>query len=254
MNVLIIEDEPPARARLSSMLTIIDPTVRIINELGSVRESLAWFRENAEPDLIFADIQLSDDHSFEIFREHPVKCPMIFTTAYDKYLLDSFEFSSVDYLLKPITDEKLRRALDKIKKLEQHFVKNNFGKMLDLLQKGRSGRLLARKGSEHISIPWEDVAYIFSEHKICFLKTRTGSQFILNRNLAELESDLDRKLFFRLNRKFIAHISSIEKFKSDNGKIRVFLKPEVTEEVHVSKEMAPEFRKWMAGEQGNEKN
>ena len=247
MNVIIIEDELPARAKLEAMLKILNPDIRIVAQLGSVKDTVRWLAQNSQPDLAFVDIQLSDDHSFEIFRQHAVHFPLIFTTAYDKYLLDSFEFNLIDYLLKPITEEKLKRALEKAKTLERHFVHANFEKLMDTLQQPKKPkeRLLVRKGSEYISIPWDDVAYIFSEHKVSFLRDRSGSQFMLDKNLGELESELNLKKFFRLNRKFIAHIQAIEKFKSDNGKIRVFLKPDVKEEVHVSKETAPEFRKWM---------
>src|SRR6188474_2973936 len=113
MNVIIIEDELPARAKLISMLQGLDRSVNVVAQLGSVKESLEWLHENREPQLAFVDIQLSDDHSFEIFRKHPVKFPVIFTTAYDKYLLESFEFNSIDYLLKPITEERLARSLTK---------------------------------------------------------------------------------------------------------------------------------------------
>src|SRR5579871_3929927 len=119
MDVLIIEDELPARAKLTAMLLAIDPTISVVAALGSVNETLEWLRQNHEPHLAFVDIQLSDDHSFEIFRKYPVKFPVIFTTAFDKYIMESFEFNSIDYLLKPITDEKLKRSLDKVKKLEQ---------------------------------------------------------------------------------------------------------------------------------------
>jgi DNA-binding LytR/AlgR family response regulator len=246
MKVMIIEDELPARAKLRSMLSRIDTNIDVIAELGSVKASLKWLYENPEPDIAFVDIQLSDDHSFEIFRQHPLKCPIIFTTAFDKYLMESFEFNSIDYLLKPITEEKLLRALDKVKKLEQHFVGTNFHKLMGVLHQEKSTyRLLAKKGSEYIPIDCKDIAYIFTDHKISFLKDISGGQFILDKNLTDLEHELDSKLFFRLNRKYIAHIKAIEKFKPDNGKIRVFLKPEVREEVHVSKEMAPFFRKWI---------
>jgi DNA-binding LytR/AlgR family response regulator len=84
-------------------------------------------------------------------------------------------------------------------------------------------------------------------HKIVFVKDFSGRQLILDKNLAELEADIDPKNFFRLNRKFIANMKSIERFKPDNGKIRVFLQPEMKEEIFVSKETAPEFRLWIEG-------
>src|ERR1700754_373790 len=151
MNVLIIEDELPARAKLKSMLSIIQPNLNVVAELGSVEESLAWLNGNSEPDLAFVDIQLSDDHSFEIFRRQRVSFPVIFTTAYDKYLLESFEFNSVDYLLKPITEEKLRKSLDKVKRLEKHFLQGSISKMITE-DRSTTERIIARKGTEFIAL------------------------------------------------------------------------------------------------------
>jgi DNA-binding LytR/AlgR family response regulator len=244
MNIIIIEDELPARAKLISMLQLLDHSIKVVAQLGSVKESLDWLNENREPELAFVDIQLSDDHSFEIFRKHPVKFPVIFTTAYDKYLLESFEFNSIDYLLKPITEEKLKRSLQKVQKLEQHFLQGNILKLLQQ-QASTKGRIVARKGTEFVALDLDEVAYFFSEHKIVFVRDFSGRQMIVDKNLGELETELSKENFFRINRKFIAHQKAIDRFKPDNGKIRVFLKPEIKEEVHVSKETAPEFRGWI---------
>lgn len=243
MNVLIIEDELPARAKLISMLQAIDPSIRVVAELGSVKESLEWLSNHLEPELAFVDIQLSDDHSFEIFRKHPVKFPVIFTTAYDKYMLESFEFNSIDYLLKPITEEKLKRSLDKIQKLG-HFFQGNVLKLIQQ-QTPAKGRIVARKGTEFVALNADEIAYFFTDHKIVFVRDFQGRQMIVDKNLGELESELDPKTFFRINRKFITHQKAIDRFKPDNGKIQIFLKPEMKEEVHVSKETAPDFRKWI---------
>jgi len=245
MKVVIIEDELPARAKLQSMLMAINPAINVVATLGSVAESLQWLAANDEPDLAFVDIQLSDDHSFEIFRKRVLKFPVIFTTAYDKYLLESFEFNSIDYLLKPITEDKLKRSLDKVKKLEQHFIQGNILKLIDQSKQKSRNRIVARKGTEFVALGTDDVAYFFTEHKIVFVRDFGGRQMIVDQNLGELEAELDPATFFRLNRKFIVHQKAIERFKPDNGKIQVFLKPEIKEEVHVSKETAPEFRRWI---------
>ena len=239
MNVIIIEDELPARAKLVDMLKALSPGIAVVAQLGSVKESLEWLKNNREPDLAFVDIQLSDDHSFEIFKKHPVKFPVIFTTAYDKYLLESFEFNAIDYLLKPITEEKLKRSLEKIQKLEQHFLQGNILKLIQHQQSNTKSRIVARKGTEFIALNFDEVAYFFTEHKIVFVRDFQGRQMIIDKNLGELESDLNKETFFRINRKFIANIKAIERFKPDNGKIQVFLKPEMKEEIHVSKETAP---------------
>lgn len=98
---------------------------------------------------------------------------------------------------------------------------------------------------EYVAVPIKEIAYIFSEHKVTFLKNLAGHKFILDNNLSELEQELDSKQFFRINRKYIASVQAIDRFRPDCGKIRIHLKPEVTEEIHVSKESAPEFRRWI---------
>jgi DNA-binding LytR/AlgR family response regulator len=245
MRVVIIEDEILAQAKLEAMLMTIDPSIEVVAKLGSVKESKEYLVRNPSPDLAFVDIQLSDDHSFEIFRDFPLQFPLIFTTAFDKYLLESFEYNAIDYLLKPITGEKLARSLAKIRKLEMHFIQGNIRR---LIQAGTpvKDRIVAKKGTEFIALRWNEIAYFFIEHKVVFVKDLQGRQYLLDKNLGELEDELDAKMFFRLNRKFITQVGAIEKFKPDNGKIRVFLKPPVQEDVFVSKETAPLFRKWIA--------
>lgn len=245
MKVIIIEDELPAQAKLELMMKAIDPAIQVLARLGSVKETLVWLEKNLEPDLAFVDIQLSDDHSFEIFRQHPVKFPVIFTTAYDKYILESFEFNSVDYLLKPITEEKLKRSLEKVQNLKQHFINNNLLKLIESHGRPNVSRIVVRKGTEFVALNLDEAAYFFTDHKIVFVRDFSGRQMIVDKNMSELEVVLDQHTFFRVNRKFIVHQKAIERFKPDNGKIQIFLKPEIKEEVHVSKETAPEFRKWI---------
>ena len=126
MKILIIEDEILAQAKLEGMLRSLDSSITILAKLSSVKDTIQWLSTNPAPDLAFVDIQLSDNHSFEVFRKFPVEFPVVFTTAFDKYLLESFEFNSIDYLLKPITEEKLKRSLAKMKKLEQHLRSSPF--------------------------------------------------------------------------------------------------------------------------------
>ena len=212
MRVLIIEDEPMARSRLESMLRTIDPNIRVLATLGSVKESTAYLQAHDPPDVAFVDIQLSDDHSFEIFRKVPVAFPVIFTTAYDRYLLESFEHNAIAYLLKPFSEEKLRQALSRLRRLEQYFVQGNIRKILE--NKRDNDRMVARKGAEFIALAHDDIAYFFTEHKIVFVRDRRGRQFILDKSLADLEASLDPSRFFRINRKYVTHISAIEKIPS----------------------------------------
>jgi DNA-binding LytR/AlgR family response regulator len=243
MRVLIIEDELPARAKLEGMLERLIPQANVVGLLGSVKDSIQWLKSNQPPDLAFVDIQLSDDHSFEIFKNHEIRFPIIFTTAYDKYILESFEFNSIDYLLKPITEERLKKSLEKFINLKVHFSSEN---ILRVIRNERpKNRIVGKRGTEFMVMELDVAAYFFTEHKIVFVRDFSGRQLILDKTLTEVEELLDKSKFFRINRKYIVQLTAIDRFKPDNGKIRIFLKPEMKEEVHVSKETAPEFRAWI---------
>jgi two-component system LytT family response regulator len=146
-----------------------DNSIQIAGTTRSVAETIAWLDNNASPDLILMDIQLSDGLCFHIFREHAVQCPVIFTTAYDKYMIDAFEYNCIDYLLKPIDLNKLTHTLHKYKNLQHYFV-NNYSTILEYLNanKKNKSRIIVKKGTEFLSIRLDDVAYFFTEHKLVF--------------------------------------------------------------------------------------
>lgn len=249
MRILIIEDELLAQNKLEEMLLTLAPDIKVLAKLGSVKESVKWLAANPAPDLAFVDIQLSDDHSFEIFRKAPVNCPVVFTTAYDKFMLESFEFNSIDYLLKPVTLEKVQKVLEKFRRLEDHFLRGNLDRIIHLVQPPALSkeRIIAKKGTDFIALEIKDIAYFYTDHKVVFARDFSGRQFIVDENLGELEIQLNKKNFFRINRKFLSSFKAIDRFKPDSGKVRVYLVPEMKEEIHVSKESAPAFREWVSG-------
>ena len=130
MKIIIIEDEKPAVEKLQKALLKCDPSIQVLAVLGSVRAATDWLSQNPSPELIFMDIELTDGLSFKIFEQVPVNCPIIFTTAYDEYWQEAFEHNSIDYLLKPIRQDKLEIALKKYEKLKQHFA-SNYGQLLN---------------------------------------------------------------------------------------------------------------------------
>jgi DNA-binding LytR/AlgR family response regulator len=214
-----------------------------------VKDSLYWLQNNPAPDLAFVDIQLSDDSSFEIFKQHEVKFPVIFTTAYDDYILEAFEYNSVDYVLKPLQSDRLKKAVEKVKKLESHFVSNKFGELLNIgAERDRKRqRYVVKKGVDFVSVYFKDIAYFFTEYRVVFLKDVAGTKYIIDKTVSELQEELEGAHFFRANRKYLISIDSVAKFRSDNGKIVLMLEPPVKEEVTVSKENAPNFRNWIEG-------
>lgn len=247
MNILIIEDEIPASDRLAALVKRYDPLIRILGTLRSVKESVHWLQHHPPPDLILADIQLNDGLSLHIFNQHPVASPLIFTTAFDEYLLKAFEFNSIDYLLKPVDKEKLFRALRKYESLKQHF-STNILPLLEQIQKGTpvKDRIVVKKGTDFVTVKTDQTAYFLSEFKMTFLVDRSGKRYIVDQTLAELAEMLEQQQFFRINRKYLVHIDSIHRFRPhDHGKILVELTPSASEEIVVSQENAPVFRKWI---------
>ena len=125
MKLLIIEDEKPAYENIAAELGEIDENIEVVGSCSSVDESIRWFSQNQQPDLILMDIQLSDGLSFNIFSSCNITCPVIFITAYDKYLTQAFDYNSIDYLLKPISQTKLKNSIKKYRSLQHYFVNNH---------------------------------------------------------------------------------------------------------------------------------
>jgi two-component SAPR family response regulator len=104
MKALIIEDESLIAKELQNKIENIASDIHIVEVLPSLKTAKKWFMQNAEPDLIFMDIQLCDGASFELFEIYKLSCPIIFTTAYDEYALRAFKVNGIDYLLKTIDE------------------------------------------------------------------------------------------------------------------------------------------------------
>ncbi|MEO6455234.1 MAG: LytTR family DNA-binding domain-containing protein [Ginsengibacter sp.] len=249
MKAVIIEDEKPAVDNIIHCLNISKVPVTVIQTLSSVNASVKWFNQNPAPDLIFMDIQLSDGLSFNIFKSCNIECPVIFITAYDKYLIEAFEYNSIDYLLKPIDQIKFNNSIKKYNKLKTHFV-NNHASLLEYInrQNNKKTRIVVRKGVEFIAVRVEDIMYFFSEYKIVFLVDKEKKKYMVEKkSLAEMQDELDPALFFRVNRKFIVNANYISNFKTiENSKILVTLTLPLNEPLIVSQENAPVFKKWIS--------
>ena len=126
MKYLIIEDEPLAQEELVRMLKSLDPNFILLASIDSVQESINWFNNNEQPDIIFMDIHLSDNICFDIFNKIEVTAPVIFTTAYDQYAIEAFKTNGIAYLLKPIEEDELVNALKKFRKLTNTNIELSF--------------------------------------------------------------------------------------------------------------------------------
>lgn len=253
MKVLIIEDEAPAFRRLQRILEEIQPDIEIIDVMDSVQESVKWFKQHPEPDLIFMDIQLADGLSFEIFNKVKILTPVIFTTAYDDYMLRAFKVNSVDYLLKPINKDLLKDSLDKISRLREVYSKENPINLNAILEQMNNrevkykSRFLIKVRDQLLSLSEKEIAYFYTNDGLVFVKTQTNKKYLVDFSLDELEDLLDPANFYRINRQFIARIEAIAScYQYPKGKLKVefHLEPPLSP-VLISREKSTDFKRWL---------
>lgn len=249
MKVVIIEDEQLTAQRLENMLRKYDATIDIQATLPSVAESVDWFKTNPDPDLVFMDIHLEDGQSFSIFETINLDVPVIFTTAYDEYMIKAFKVNSVDYLMKPLNYEELVQAIEKYKRLHAQHASPNLDTLIQSIQqKGVSykDRFLVSIGSRLRTIELPEIQYFYSAEKITFLVTKENQRFPIDYSLDKISSMLDPKLFFRINRQMMVKLSAIANIHVyPKGKLRVDLQPAMKEEVFVSLDRVVEFKEWL---------
>ncbi len=247
MKVLILEDENLAAENIAAMLTEADKDIEIVGSLRSVESATEWLTRNPHPDLIVSDVQLLDGLCFEIFSRVKIDKPVIFTTAFDQYAIRAFEVHSIDYLLKPIQQSKLEQSLKKLKSRSQPPVK--FEEVLSYLksqQQEYKSRFMVRIGQRILAIPVENIAYFSSESKLTYIVTSENKRYPFDLPLDEVDQQLDPKIFFRINRQYIVRFSAIAEIHPYfKGRIKLKLNPDQSEEIVVSSERTPEFKKWL---------
>lgn len=247
-KVIIIEDEPPAAKRLSKMLIASPYDIEIIKILDSVEDSVNYLCEHSQYDLILMDVQLGDGLSFEIFESVQITRPIIFTTAYDDYALQAFKVNSVDYLLKPISQEELDNALHQYvdrRKDNEHPL--DFSHLLNSLKKpDYKHRFLVKKGKQMMVIPVQDAQYMYSEDGYSFLVDRQGGKHLIEGTIDQICNSLDPAQYHRINRKMIVSINSLGAIHDYfNSRLKITLVPDPTFEVIVSRERVRGFKQWL---------
>ena len=251
MKVLIIEDEAPAFRRLEKILLEVDSSIEILEVLDSVEDTVKWLENHDQPDLALMDIQISDGISFQIFEEFDIKCPIIFTTAFDEYLLKAFKVNSIDYLLKPIKKEELERALTKYKSLHENFSKPKIDMaellgQINLTETRFKSRFLVKQGDKMLAVRVEDIVCFQSKHGVVHIHTKSGKRYLTDFTLDELIHQLDPQFFFRANRQFIVNADFITTVhKHFKGKLLVEVLNFQDEQILVSSEKATPFKMWL---------
>ncbi|WP_104734165.1 LytR/AlgR family response regulator transcription factor [Hanstruepera ponticola] len=250
MNVIIIEDEKPSARRLQRMLDKL--TIQAETMLHSVEESIEWFQNNPHPDLIFLDIQLSDGLSFEIFEAVEVKSAIIFTTAYDEYALQAFKLNSIDYLLKPIDEDELNKAIKKYQENQPQKQQvtidfNDIKKLLiNPIEREYKKRFSVKVGQHLKLINIDEIECFFSENKGTYLYTIEGRNYLIDMTLDQLEEELEPQMFYRINRKFFVNINAIKDMVSyTNSRLQIKLNNYNEQEVIVARERVRDFKNWL---------
>ena len=232
MKALIVEDEPRAQRALENLLKANFPDVEVIGRTASVKETVDWLAGN-RPDVIFMDVELADGTCFDIFAQTPVDAQVVMTTAYDNYAVKAFEVNSVDYLLKPVDVEELKRAVSRVEK-----------------RLGAGGPRIDFLNDRIVPVSVRDIAYFYSEAKSTFIVTRDGKNYVLDDSLDAIEAGLDPKAFFRISRGAIIAENVIDSAsKLLGGRLRLTLAngiPSATD-LTVSRARADAFLAWLEG-------
>jgi DNA-binding LytR/AlgR family response regulator len=251
MRVMIIEDEYFAAKSLESTLSSSDRSIYVSAITGSIKDSIEILK-NDKPDLIFMDIHLSDGLSFSIFDQLDIEIPVVFTTAYDKYAINAFNYHCIDYLLKPIKKEDVEKSLSKFDKIKSlsHADIAKIVKSIDISNNTQyRERFLIQVGNLILKIDSSEISYVYADKKNVIIKTYDNKELPVNYTLEKLESMLDPKNFFRINRKMIVNIRSISKMTAYSRR-RVKLEiAHMSNDVDsvVSVEKSSKFRQWIEG-------
>ena len=263
VNYIIVEDEIHSGEMLRDMISELRPDWKFETLLQSVSETVDYLNENEHPRIIFLDIELADGNCFSIFEQIKVDdSGIIFTTAYNEFALKAFNLNSIDYLLKPIKEEELERAIAKFEKAVEIISRsqeedkqktnsseidyNELARSIAKTQGGFRKRFLISKREAFFKLGVEDIAFFYFDARVTFAVTFEGRQHILNQSLDKLEEELDPEMFFRSNRQTIINVEAIEKFESYfSGKLVVKLVNGLNDKVMISRAKAGAFKEWM---------
>lgn len=251
MKILILEDEPLVAEQLMGHIRQLVPQATLAGPLASLQEARVWFEKHSEPDLILADVQLSDGISIDLLLDLKPASPIIFTTAFDQYAIRAFKVNSIDYLLKPIQYDELQVALAKYRALRQQGGSRLLLEELARFLEGKPGparyqeNVIIHSGSQAQRIEEKDIA-CFIKRDLIFLQTVDQRLLVTAyRSLDEVEDIVDPARYFRVNRQLLVHRRVLSGYKADlQGRLLITLKIDVQEPPAVSKEKAAAFRRW----------
>ncbi len=255
MKAVIIEDEELIANELETKIKEVSMDVDVVEIIPSLKVAGKWFLNNALPDLLFMDIQLSDGVSFSLFEKFQITCPVVFTTAYDEYAVKAFKVNGVDYILKPVENEELKKAIDKCRAIVES--KNQYPtdikELLTTVLGGQGAaiekfkeKFIVNTRRQWMPVSTKDIA-VFSKESLFYIYTFSGEKHILDfESMDEIEELLNPQQFFRANRQCIINLEAVQSVKPlENSKLVLTLKPAIKFEIDISREKAPLFKKWL---------
>lgn len=245
MRAVIIEDELLSARRLERMLVKLE--IENVITLSSVKQSIKWFQKNKHPEVLFLDIQLADGLCFEIFNKVAITSKIIFTTAYSDYSIKAFDYNSFSYLLKPIKEPLLEKAVFKAR----DFVKKeqDLAKLQQLLLSYETEiykeSFTVKIGTKIKIIKVSKIECFYSFDNASYVKTATFNG-IINSSLETIKAELNPKLFFRVNRTFIVQKRFIKEIIAySNSRLKIILQSYNESEIIVSRERVKDFKNWI---------
>lgn len=247
MRVVIIEDETAAAHNLTAILRKLCPDVEIVATIDTVVDSVEFFRSAPLLDLVFMDIHLADGASFRIFDSVEVATPIIFTTAYDQYAIEAFKVNSIDYLLKPINEEGVTRAIEKWQRLTS-VERKEYSERVSEVAHNRTVEqtFLVHFRDKIIPLKTEDIAFFHTFEERVTAYCHTGERYQIDQTLEALQSKLSGEEFFRANRQFIISRKAVRDISVWFGsRLSVNLAIETPERIVIPKARVYDFKEWL---------
>jgi two-component system, LytTR family, response regulator LytT len=251
MKILIIEDELQNAQILSELIKQARPDSIILGVLESIVQAEIYLSNDSnKPDLIFADIQLADGLSFELFSRIKILCPIIFCTAYDNYTLQAFKTNGIEYILKPVKDEDVEAAFLKYETLKESLKPDT--QSISLLKQAFSQKenfktsILVHYKDSFIPISIAKIAFFAVENEILYIQTFDNQRYPVFKSMAEIESSVDPSIFFRINRQVLLNKGAIKLVQPYfNRKVIIKTDLSIKEKLIVSRLKVSEFKNWI---------
>ena len=210
-KTIVIDDEPAARRLMKNLLQEHTDVVEVIDEAGNGYEAIEKIGRS-KPDLIFLDIQMPDLTGFEVIEKLQNKPNIIFTTAYEQYAIKAFETFSIDYLLKPIKEERLSQSIEKLKKFgrfNQSIDVNGLQEIIRQFQAPKKATALPIRTGDRINLlRYENIVYFEAQDKYVCVFTVDGQKFLTDQSLTVLSEKLPSP-FCRIHRSYIINKDKI---------------------------------------------